>query len=714
MAPGSRGVGAVFVCFSGEDSGQTGDAIGEPRVPRRSWSHYLSNAPGLAGQLFARIFDLAPDVGFSTFLVPSESLRCLLLQGSGFVGIRAWVREIWSREQRPPGVFLVRLRDSFPIGIPARPGKILAIREFHVVHECVFFPTCPGLRINLLRVRKTLRASVATSAEQLSRKIFSTSLFHRTCFHVDMALEQRRALVREMRTREQRTVGMFPMGGQFDPVFGLVNDSVKLWSNLVNLSQTWSNLVKAHQTPGNVYRTSFLRVFGYSGPRSGSEMARSNLGQTWSTLVKLGQLWSNSVEVGQTSSNSGKCALDSILGVILKWWALFRSIRPGSGLSRFARRHPRKSRGSVRYASHFGTLFEIEEQAFQINQIKRAVVAWLFTNLGDSKIVSDLDGCSRPYKSVDNVTADFDDEVAADAACNVTADFVDEVAADAACNVTVDFIDEVAADVACNITADFIDEVEYAQSESPKDSDSTNIALEVADLDLAPVSCVMRIVVEVCGDSLLSAMLVITLRMKENEDVDVTKAIGLVAGVMADALVVDFFNLALWIPWWTSREKFVVYGSMTNRSMVVRLEIFLVFATAGSSAPMAYVVEGVSLFGATPCFGSIPAGDLEVAPEVCSNIDSAVGHGMRAEGISFPMATTSDVPRTWPCYVRRLDNQCLFGKEIADEVQALQRQIALLQGSLAVLTAYQGEMTSTEGMALGFEHGRSPFDNLFS
>ena len=33
--------------------------------------------------------------------------------------------------------------------------------------------------------------------------------------------------------------------------------------------------------------------------------------------------------------------------------------------------------------------------------------------------------------------------------------------------------------------------------------------------------------------------------------------------------------------------------------------------------------------------------DLEVAPEVCSNIDSAVGHGMRAEGTSFPVATTS-------------------------------------------------------------------------
>uniref|UniRef100_A0A2N9F120 Uncharacterized protein n=1 Tax=Fagus sylvatica TaxID=28930 RepID=A0A2N9F120_FAGSY len=102
--------------------------------------------PGLADQLVASRKDSAREGGCS-----------------GFAGIRAWACEIWPREQRPPGVFLVRLRDSFPIGIPARPGKFLAIREFHVVHGCVFFPTCPGLRINLLRVRKTLRASVATS-----------------------------------------------------------------------------------------------------------------------------------------------------------------------------------------------------------------------------------------------------------------------------------------------------------------------------------------------------------------------------------------------------------------------------------------------------------------------------------------------------------------------------------------------------------------------
>uniref|UniRef100_A0A2N9ERF9 Uncharacterized protein n=1 Tax=Fagus sylvatica TaxID=28930 RepID=A0A2N9ERF9_FAGSY len=96
MAPGSRGVGAVFVHFSGEDSGQTGDAIGEPRVPRRSWeslSFQRTRARGstcceqerlcarrrLSGRKnafssqrvfsqilsqFAHIFDLAPDVRF--------------------------------------------------------------------------------------------------------------------------------------------------------------------------------------------------------------------------------------------------------------------------------------------------------------------------------------------------------------------------------------------------------------------------------------------------------------------------------------------------------------------------------------------------------------------------------------------------------------------------------------------------------------------------
>ena len=63
MAPGSRGVGAVFVHFSDEDSGQTGDVLGEPRVPRRSQSRYLSNTPGFEDQLVASRKDSAREGG---------------------------------------------------------------------------------------------------------------------------------------------------------------------------------------------------------------------------------------------------------------------------------------------------------------------------------------------------------------------------------------------------------------------------------------------------------------------------------------------------------------------------------------------------------------------------------------------------------------------------------------------------------------------------
>jgi hypothetical protein len=51
MTPRSWGARAVFACFSGEDSSQTGEATGKPRVAHCSWSRHLSNAPGLVDQL---------------------------------------------------------------------------------------------------------------------------------------------------------------------------------------------------------------------------------------------------------------------------------------------------------------------------------------------------------------------------------------------------------------------------------------------------------------------------------------------------------------------------------------------------------------------------------------------------------------------------------------------------------------------------------------
>ena len=63
MTPRSRGAGAVFACFFGEDSGQTGEATDKPRVARRSWSRHLSNAPRSAGQLAASLKDFAREGG---------------------------------------------------------------------------------------------------------------------------------------------------------------------------------------------------------------------------------------------------------------------------------------------------------------------------------------------------------------------------------------------------------------------------------------------------------------------------------------------------------------------------------------------------------------------------------------------------------------------------------------------------------------------------
>jgi hypothetical protein len=75
---------------------------------------------------------------------------------------------------------------------------------------------------------------------------------------------------------------------------------------LVKLGQLRSNLVNSGQNSpnsGKCIPNHVLRVFGYSGPQSGQKRFQSNLGQTWSTPVKLGQPWSTLVKLGQISGN---------------------------------------------------------------------------------------------------------------------------------------------------------------------------------------------------------------------------------------------------------------------------------------------------------------------------------------------------------------------------------------------------------------------------
>uniref|UniRef100_A0A2N9HSR7 Uncharacterized protein n=1 Tax=Fagus sylvatica TaxID=28930 RepID=A0A2N9HSR7_FAGSY len=179
--------------------------------------------------------------------------------------------------------------DSFPIVIPARPGKILAIREFHVVHECVFFPTCPGLADQLVASQEDSarkRGNVGGKVPEFSAQPYFVGLFscawYRPCTEASLGSQ-------DMILRTE-AVGMFLMSK------GMVKErSVRFsfWSGqtLVKLGQPWSNLVKLGQNSPNsgkhiLGRVS--RVLGHSGPQSGQKRS----GQT---LVKLGQPWSNLV-----------------------------------------------------------------------------------------------------------------------------------------------------------------------------------------------------------------------------------------------------------------------------------------------------------------------------------------------------------------------------------------------------------------------------------
>uniref|UniRef100_A0A2N9FVC9 Uncharacterized protein n=1 Tax=Fagus sylvatica TaxID=28930 RepID=A0A2N9FVC9_FAGSY len=247
MAPGSRGVGAVFVHFSGEDSGQTGDAIGEPRVPRRSRSHYLSNAPGLADQLVASRKDSAREGG----------------------SCAAYFCKV--PDLRKSELGLVRYG-------PANRG-----------HRGVFDQLVASQEDS---VRK--RGNVGGKIPELSAKPYFVGLFSRAWPCTEASLGSQDMILANGGRRN------VPYAKGSIPVSGLVNGPVKPWSNLVNLGQTWSNFGQSSPNSWRMYPGLHFKGFWAWWVPVGLETVRSNLGQTsvnpsqtWSTLVKLGQTLGN-------------------------------------------------------------------------------------------------------------------------------------------------------------------------------------------------------------------------------------------------------------------------------------------------------------------------------------------------------------------------------------------------------------------------------------
>uniref|UniRef100_A0A2N9GCZ9 Aminotransferase-like plant mobile domain-containing protein n=1 Tax=Fagus sylvatica TaxID=28930 RepID=A0A2N9GCZ9_FAGSY len=167
--------------------------------------------------------------------------------------------------------------DFFPIGIPARPGKILAIREFHVVHECVFISNVPGLADQLVASQEDSarkRGNVGGKVPEFSAQpYFRRPVF--TCV-VDIApdIGFRRSWYR------RKACATYFSTGVVSSIQLLVRSTVRS-----NLGQT-------------------------SRVGNGSVKPRSTLGQLWSNLVNLGKTW----------LDFGKCAPDPVLSCPFFVW----------------------------------------------------------------------------------------------------------------------------------------------------------------------------------------------------------------------------------------------------------------------------------------------------------------------------------------------------------------------------------------------------------
>uniref|UniRef100_A0A2N9HZ94 Zinc knuckle CX2CX4HX4C domain-containing protein n=1 Tax=Fagus sylvatica TaxID=28930 RepID=A0A2N9HZ94_FAGSY len=264
---------------------QTGDATGEPRVPRRSRSHYLSNAPGLADQLVASRKDSAreggsPDVGFRRSWYRRKACAAYFCKVPDSRESELGLVRYGPANRGHRGVF-GPLEDIFPIGIPARPGRLCAQAWQRRWEKFQEFSAQPSFRRPVFTCVVDVAPDVGFRRSWYRRKACATYFSTVQALHRGELGFARYDLANRGRWN-------VPYAKGFD-------------HNLL-VSRPFSTRKVPNRSSHHAFQNGQGAVSSIQ--LSAWSTVRSNLGQTWSTLVKLDRFWSKLSEIWELEPSS--------------------------------------------------------------------------------------------------------------------------------------------------------------------------------------------------------------------------------------------------------------------------------------------------------------------------------------------------------------------------------------------------------------------------